>query len=293
MSAFRGSTLLEADPSANYERAILDFAKEMISGGRAVFVLEAGPQHANPMGTLHGGVLCDVADAAMGTAYASTLGDDESFTTLELKINFLRPFWSGTLTATARAVNQQNTDFYNLLINSRHPDSPLADPKVRFALNAALDRDEIAALNVEHLGKAGPTDVLSFPLDDDEPQPGVPVLLGDVVVCPAVAADQALSHAGTLDDELALLVVHGVLHVLGHMHARLGRFDEAREAASYTGRRMPNFRMRACSVVRFIPSKAAAPFGPAIRHSVWRSARRICCRSASSQSWLLPWSILR
>ena len=63
------------------------------------------------------------------------------------------------------------------------------------------------------------TDVLSFPLDDDEPQPGVPVLLGDVVVCPAVAADQASSHAGTLDDELALLVVHGVLHVLGHDHA--------------------------------------------------------------------------
>ena len=48
---------------------------------------------------------------------------------------------------------------------------------------------------------------------------GVPVLLGDVVVCPAVAAVQAPSHAGTLDDELALLVVHGILHVLGHDHA--------------------------------------------------------------------------
>jgi probable rRNA maturation factor len=82
-----------------------------------------------------------------------------------------------------------------------------------------VDRDEIAALNAEHLGKEGPTDVLSFPLDDDEPQPGVPVLLGDVVVCPEVAAAQAPTHAGTLDDELALLVVHGVLHVLGHDHA--------------------------------------------------------------------------
>jgi probable rRNA maturation factor len=83
-----------------------------------------------------------------------------------------------------------------------------------------VDREEIAALNAEHLGKDGPTDVLSFPLDDDdEPQPGVPVLLGDVVVCPAVAAEQAPTHAGTLDDELALLVVHGVLHVLGHDHA--------------------------------------------------------------------------
>ena len=83
-----------------------------------------------------------------------------------------------------------------------------------------VDRAEIAALNAEHLGKDGPTDVLSFPLDaDDEPQPGVPVLLGDVVVCPAVAVDQAAAHAGTVDDELALLVVHGVLHVLGHDHA--------------------------------------------------------------------------
>ena len=76
-------------------------------------------------------------------------------------------------------------------------------------------------LNAEHMGKDGPTDVLSFPLDDDPTRPsaGVPVLLGDVVVCPAVAADQAPAHAGTLDDELALLVVHGVLHVLGHDHA--------------------------------------------------------------------------
>ena len=82
-----------------------------------------------------------------------------------------------------------------------------------------VDRDEIAALNVEHLGHEGPTDVLSFPLDDDDPGAGVPVLLGDVVVCPAVAADQASTHAGTIDDELALLVVHGVLHVLGHDHA--------------------------------------------------------------------------
>jgi probable rRNA maturation factor len=82
-----------------------------------------------------------------------------------------------------------------------------------------VDRVEITALNGEHLGHDGPTDVLSFPLDGDDAQLGVPVLLGDVVVCPAVAAEQAPSHAGSLDDELALLVVHGVLHVLGHDHA--------------------------------------------------------------------------
>ncbi len=83
-----------------------------------------------------------------------------------------------------------------------------------------VDRGEINALNADHLGHDGPTDVLSFPLDDapDRTHDDVPVLLGDVVVCPAVAAEQSTGHAGTLDDELALLVVHGVLHVLGHDH---------------------------------------------------------------------------
>ncbi len=81
-----------------------------------------------------------------------------------------------------------------------------------------VDAASMAELNVEHMGKQGPTDVLSFPLDD-EPLPGVPTLLGDVVVCPEVAAAQSADHAGTLDDELALLVVHGILHVRGHDHA--------------------------------------------------------------------------
>ena len=85
-----------------------------------------------------------------------------------------------------------------------------------------VDRDEIAALNAEHMGKAGPTDVLSFPLDSIDDTAGAmpgPMLLGDVVVCPAVAGEAAPAHAGTLDDELALLVVHGILHVLGHDHS--------------------------------------------------------------------------
>ena len=58
------------------------------SDGRAVAEFRAETQHANPMGTLHGGILCDLADAAMGVAFAGTLQPDESFTTLELKINF-------------------------------------------------------------------------------------------------------------------------------------------------------------------------------------------------------------
>ena len=102
-----------------------------------------------------------------------------------------------------------------------------------------VDAEEIASLNQEFLGHAGPTDVLAFPIDgelieiDDgsgphrrgpdrpPPDPGdLPLLLGDVVICPSVANRQAAEHAGTLDDELALLVVHGLLHVLGHDHAQ-------------------------------------------------------------------------
>jgi uncharacterized protein (TIGR00369 family) len=77
--------------------------------GHTVFELDAGPQHANPMGTLHGGIVCDVADAAMGTAWVSTLAEDETFTTLELKINFTRPFWTGPLRAESRVVHGGRT----------------------------------------------------------------------------------------------------------------------------------------------------------------------------------------
>jgi len=71
-----------------------------IEPGRAVFELPVDlEKHANPMGTVHGGILVDVADAAMGCAYGATLEDGETFTTLELKINYLKPVWGGTLTA--------------------------------------------------------------------------------------------------------------------------------------------------------------------------------------------------
>src|SRR5215510_4913648 len=67
--------------------------------GQAVFILETREDHYNPMGTVHGGVICDVADAAMGVAFATTLAADETFTTLELKINFLKPVWITKLRA--------------------------------------------------------------------------------------------------------------------------------------------------------------------------------------------------
>ena len=88
---------------------LLGFTLVGVSEGRSTVVFEAGPQHANPMGTLHGGILCDIADAAMGIAYATTLAEDESFTTLELKINFLKPIWNARLTAEGRVIKRGRT----------------------------------------------------------------------------------------------------------------------------------------------------------------------------------------
>lgn len=67
--------------------------------GVALLELDADGRHANTMGTVHGGVLCDLADLAMGVACYSTLEEGESFTTIELKVNFTKPVWSGRLTA--------------------------------------------------------------------------------------------------------------------------------------------------------------------------------------------------
>jgi uncharacterized protein (TIGR00369 family) len=87
----------------------LGFVLKAVEPGRAVFELEAAERHHNPMGTLHGGVYCDLADAAMGFAYAATLGEGETFTTVELKINFLRAVRGGKLTAEARVVKAGST----------------------------------------------------------------------------------------------------------------------------------------------------------------------------------------
>ena len=80
-----------------------------VEPGRARMEMTVDERHANPMGTLHGGVSCTLADSAMGLAYASTLGEGESFTTLELKINFLRPVWSGKLVAEGVVVQRGRT----------------------------------------------------------------------------------------------------------------------------------------------------------------------------------------
>lgn len=88
----------------------IGFRPEFVGDGRAVFTLVADPdRHANPMGTLHGGVLVDLGDAAMGFAMASTLGDRESFTTIELKANYFKPVWNARLRAEARMVKRSRT----------------------------------------------------------------------------------------------------------------------------------------------------------------------------------------
>jgi probable rRNA maturation factor len=87
-----------------------------------------------------------------------------------------------------------------------------------------VDEAHMADLNRRFMGSAGPTDVLAFPIDEagapaPEDSSGPPSMLGDVVICPSVAHRNAPEHAGTYDDEIALLLVHGLLHLLGHDHA--------------------------------------------------------------------------
>ena len=105
--------------------------------------------------------------------------------------------------------------------------NPLAELSVLL-----VDVDAMTELHVKWMDEPGPTDVMSFPMDEldtarrpDESGPG-PALLGDVVLCPAVAAEQAKAAGHALQDELHLLTVHGVLHLLGHDHAEP---DEERE----------------------------------------------------------------
>ena len=93
------------------------------------------------------------------------------------------------------------------------------DTQVEMAIHL-VDPETMADLNRRHLEKEGPTDVLAFPVDEPGTvSDGSTLLLGDVVVCPKVAADQSQYHGRSISEELVLLVVHGILHLLGHDHA--------------------------------------------------------------------------
>jgi probable rRNA maturation factor len=114
----------------------------------------------------------------------------------------------------------------------------LTDEGVRGTAEVSLiftDEPTIADLNQQFMGRSGPTDVLSFPIDaepepsgrvpdaggagpGEPPMPEIPQLVGDIVICPAVASRNAVDHEVSFDDELALLIVHGVLHLRGWDH---------------------------------------------------------------------------
>ena len=85
---------------------------------------------------------------------------------------------------------------------------------------ALVDIAEMTQLNSEYRGKEGPTDVLSFECDElcDVIDPDEPIMLGDVVIAPEVAEAQAAEFGHTVEEELNLLLVHGVLHLLGYDH---------------------------------------------------------------------------
>ena len=84
----------------------LGFHVTDVEEGRVVIEMEATERLHNPMGTLHGGILCDIADAAMGYAFATTLADDELFSTVEIKMNFLKPIFKSKLRAEGQLIKK-------------------------------------------------------------------------------------------------------------------------------------------------------------------------------------------
>jgi uncharacterized protein (TIGR00369 family) len=107
IDAFRAIVAGELEPPPVAK--LVGMRMTSVEPGRVTFELDVGPQHTSPLGTLHGGIVCDVADAAMGCAHASLLEDGETFTTLELKINFMKPVWQGRLVAVGSVVKAGRT----------------------------------------------------------------------------------------------------------------------------------------------------------------------------------------
>ena len=88
---------------------VLGFKVVEVEEGRVIIELEASDRLHNPMGTLHGGILGDIADAAMGYAFVSTLAEDELFTTVEIKLNFLKPIFNSKLRAEGKIIKKGST----------------------------------------------------------------------------------------------------------------------------------------------------------------------------------------
>jgi probable rRNA maturation factor len=141
----------------------------------------------------------------------------------------------------------EDVDEHALMALARHVLSemdvnPMAELSVMLVDPGTMER-----LHKRYMNEPGPTDVLAFPMDelptgrgDDDPRPQ-PTLLGDVVLCPQVAAEQAVAAGHARDDELHLLCAHGVLHLLGYDH---GDPDEEREMFAVQGRLLDSWRQR-------------------------------------------------
>jgi len=111
-----------------------------------------------------------------------------------------------------------------------------------------IDEDAMSALHVEWMDLEGPTDVMSFPMDELRPgtagAPGEGGILGDIVICPTVAEAQAKAGGHSTHDELLLLTTHGLLHLMGFDHMEPDEKEEMftlqrRLLESYTGRPAP------------------------------------------------------
>lgn len=88
---------------------VIGFHVTDVEVGRVVVEMDATDRLHNPMGTLHGGILCDIADAAMGYAFATTLAEDEIFTSVDIKLNFLKPIFNSKLRAEGRLIKKGST----------------------------------------------------------------------------------------------------------------------------------------------------------------------------------------
>ncbi len=107
LESLRGLVTGNTPPSSIAK--LIGFTATHIDLGTSILELETSQRHANPMGTLHGGVICDLGDAAMGIAFATTLEDDETFTTLDLTAKFFKPIWNARLRACGQVVKRTRT----------------------------------------------------------------------------------------------------------------------------------------------------------------------------------------
>ena len=131
-------------------------------------------------------------------------------------------------------------DADRLMALARHVLSDRGVPADMELTVLCVEPDDIAALNTQHMGATGPTDVLAFPMDmPGEAMADEPGILGDVVLCPTVAADQAATQGKAESEEIDLLLVHGILHLLGHDHAEP---DERAAMFGLTDRLLETFR---------------------------------------------------